>query len=248
MDKDVVEKCLAFCQALSSSNHLFSFNLKIGSDSFNFDLKELAKSSCVKKKKSPSQMRREMKRRDERKRAATKAEEDIAKVSDKSAMVTKPKCDPCGTSFNSEEELNTHNESDHKELSTPEKERSIESCSELQLTPIHIQRDEEKHSEQEGASSPVPIASPPPTFFKCHLKQSGGGKCGETFGSEKDLKSHAHRKHDYCIEHQYRYKNATVPVCPAPGVPSGRCISMNLAYCRHNRDCLLQLFPVGKSS
>ena len=45
MDKDVVEKCLAFCQALSSSNHRFSFNLKIGSDSFNFDLKELARSS-----------------------------------------------------------------------------------------------------------------------------------------------------------------------------------------------------------
>ena len=50
MDKDVIEKCLAFCQALSNSNQLFSFNLKIGSDSFNFDMKELAKSSCFKKK------------------------------------------------------------------------------------------------------------------------------------------------------------------------------------------------------
>merc|ERR1712114_83897 len=75
MDKDVIEKCLAFCQALSSSNQLFSFNLKIGSDSFNFDMKELAKSSCV-KKKSPSQLRREKRKRDERKRAATMAEED----------------------------------------------------------------------------------------------------------------------------------------------------------------------------
>ena len=84
MDKDVVEKCLAFCQALSSSNHLFSFNLKIGSDSFNFDLKEPAKSSCVKKKKSPSQMRREKKRRDDRKRAASEAEEDTAEGSEKS--------------------------------------------------------------------------------------------------------------------------------------------------------------------
>ena len=35
MDKDEVEKCLAFCQALSSSNQLFSFNLKIGSDTFD---------------------------------------------------------------------------------------------------------------------------------------------------------------------------------------------------------------------
>ena len=58
MDKDIVEKCLAFCQALSGNNKLFSFSLKIGSDNFNFELKELAKSSCIKKKKSPSQLRR----------------------------------------------------------------------------------------------------------------------------------------------------------------------------------------------
>ena len=161
---EVVEKCLAFCQALSSSNQLFSFNLKIGSDSFTFDMKELVKSSGAKKKKSPSQLRREKKRRDERKRAASKAEEDIAKVSDKSA---KPKCDPCGTSFNSEEDLNAHRESDHKALPTPEKERSIASCSELQLSAIHMQRNEKKLSEQEGASSPAPSASPPVLCLWC---------------------------------------------------------------------------------
>ena len=132
MDKDVVEKCLAFCQALSSSNQLFSFNLKIGGVTFSFDLKELAKSSCIKKKKSPSQLRREKKRKGvERKRGASKAEEDTAEVT-----VVKPKCDPCGASFNSEEELSTHRESDHKEMPSPEKERSSASCSDLQLTPI----------------------------------------------------------------------------------------------------------------
>ena len=108
MDKDVVEKCLAFCQALSNSNQLFSFNLKIGSDTFNFDLKELAKSSCVRKKKCPSQLRREKRRRDERKREASKAEEDIAEVSEVSVIVAKSKCDPCGARFNSEEELQAH--------------------------------------------------------------------------------------------------------------------------------------------
>ena len=217
MDKEVVEKCLAFCQALSSSNQLFSLNLKIGSDSFNFDMKELVKSSCAKKKKSPSQLRREMKRRDERKRAATKAEEDIAKVSDKSAMVTKPKCDPCGTSFNSEEELNTHRESDHKELSTPEKERSIASCSELQLSPIHTQRDEEKLSEQEGGSSPVPIAPPPPTFFKCDYWILGTGPCGifsgGTFNCKSDLRRHMHEVHGQCLD----FHLPNPPPCPLPG-------------------------------
>ena len=99
MDKDVVEKCLAFCQALSGNNKLFSFSLKIGSDNFNFELKELAKSSCLKKKKSPSQLRREMRRREDRKRATTTSKEDIAELSEASVIVVKPKCDPCDTTF-----------------------------------------------------------------------------------------------------------------------------------------------------
>ena len=209
MDKDVVEKCLAFCQALSSSNHLFSFNLKIGSDSFNFDLKELAKSSCVKKKKSPSQMRREKKRRDDRKRAASEAEEDTAEGSEKSVMVVKLKCDPCGKCFNSEQELNSHSESDHKALPTPEKERSIASCSELQLSPIHMERNEEKLSEQEGASSPAPSASPPLSLdVVCDLRRGFSQipwypECGKTFTNEDDLRVHVHLAHFTCFREKY---------------------------------------------
>ena len=204
MDKDVVEKCLAFCQALSNSNQLFSFNLKIGSDTFNFDLKELAKSSCVKKKKSPSQLRREKRRRDERKRA----EEDTVEGSEKSVMVVKPKCDPCGKSFNSEEELNSHIESDHKALPTPEKERSIASCSSLQLSPIHMQRDEGKLSEQEGASShEIP---PPSLSVVCDLGRGFNPlpspwdpECGKTFTNEDDLRVHVHLAHFTCFREKY---------------------------------------------
>ena len=209
MDKDVVEKCLAFCQALSSSNQLFSFNLKIGSDSFNFDLKELAKSSCVKKKKSPSQMRREKKRRDDRKRAASEAEEDTAEGSEKSVMVVKLKCDPCGKCFNSEQELNSHSESDHKALPTPEKVRSIVSCSELQLSPIHMERNEEKLSEQEGASSPAPSASPPLSLdVVCDLRRGFSQipwypECGKTFTNEDDLRVHVHLAHFTCFREKY---------------------------------------------
>ena len=140
MDKAVIEKCLAFCQALSADNKLFSFGLKIGSETFNFELKELVKSSCSKKKKSPSQMRREMRRKEERKRAATKTEEDIVQVSENSVRDVKPKCDQCGTSFYSEEELNAHNASDHKALLSPEKERSISSVGDLQMSPLSERR------------------------------------------------------------------------------------------------------------
>ena len=166
MNKDVVEKCLAFCQALSSNNKLFSFSLKIGSDNFNFELKELAKSSCIKKKKSPSQLRREMRRREERERAATKAKEDTAEQSEKSVVV-KPKCDPCDSTFNSEEELSAHIENVHKVLPSPEKERGIVPLCDLQLSPIHGQRDEEKPFEQEGAaSSPAPGAGESKSVLK----------------------------------------------------------------------------------
>ena len=166
MDKAVVQECLAFCQALSADNKLFSFALKIGSDTFNFELKELVKGSCSKKKKSPSQLRRELRRREERKQAATKTEEDIAQVSENPVMDKKPKCDSCGKTFNSEEELNAHNDSDHKAPLSPEKERSNASVSELQVSPLWVQqRDEDKLSEQEGASSPLPcVASPPPSL------------------------------------------------------------------------------------
>ena len=38
------------------------------------------------------------------------------------------------------------------------------------------------------------MPSPLPTLCVCNLKLRGGIKCGETFKSEKDLISHAHRE------------------------------------------------------
>ena len=37
------------------------------------------------------------------------------------------------------------------------------------------------------------MPSPLPTLLVCNQKQRGGVKCGETFKSEKDLKSHTHK-------------------------------------------------------
>ena len=87
-------------------------------------------------------------------------------MSENPVMDKKPKCDSCGKTFNSEEELNAHNDSDHKAPLSPEKERSNASVSELQVSPLRVQqRDEDKLSEQEGASSPLPcVASPPPSL------------------------------------------------------------------------------------
>ena len=80
MDIPVLEKCLAFCQGLVQSNQKFSFNFSCGKDNFNFDNKELVNSSW-KKMKSPSQFRREKKRRETRLMNTKDTEKVPAKVS-----------------------------------------------------------------------------------------------------------------------------------------------------------------------
>ena len=62
----VLDKCLAFCQALVQSNNQFTFKLAIGNVNFNFEHKKPEKSFWKKKKKSPSQIKREERRRQER--------------------------------------------------------------------------------------------------------------------------------------------------------------------------------------
>ena len=118
-------------------------------------------------------MRRENRRREERRRAATKAEEDIAETSEQSANV-KPKCDSCETGFNLEEELSAHIQSAH---TTPEKERGSESQIELQLSPIQMQRSEEKPSEQDSASFSAPDAVATSSPKKKSVLVSAGQTC-----------------------------------------------------------------------
>ena len=73
-----VDKCLALCHALVSSNKKFTFTHLIGKKTFKFDDKELVASSYVKnRKKSPSQIRRKDRKREARKLKVAKQEERI---------------------------------------------------------------------------------------------------------------------------------------------------------------------------
>ena len=77
MNSAIVDKCLDFCNGLVKSNKQFSFNLSLGKDiNFKFQQKEPANGSWTRKKKSPSQLRREAKRKNERDKA------EVAKNSD----------------------------------------------------------------------------------------------------------------------------------------------------------------------
>ena len=143
----MVEKCLAFCQALLTTNKTF---LSINKDSFVLTNKELTKSSCAGKKKSPSQVRREMRRRKERESRKSEVTVNVAEhcVSKNSDLETPETyfCNHCETNFKTEKGLNIHVGKVHKEdvlESTPEKELvEVQDESSLLLTPIREVREE----------------------------------------------------------------------------------------------------------
>ena len=126
-----VDKCLAFCQALVSSNQKFTFTLSIGKETFKFDNKELVASSCGnnKKKKSPSQVRREERRREARKlKTAEQVVEALPsatpqQAAEKTAVHAVPqqesttsefKCEQCDYKSTSERGLKQHARIKHR--------------------------------------------------------------------------------------------------------------------------------------
>ena len=186
-----VDKCLAFCQSLAMSGQKFSFTLSIGKDNFSFTNKELGPSSCM-KKKSPSQIRRELRRKEERslKKAAEPAEK-VVEASESDSTVGF-QCSQCDLSFKAGEDLNAHIGEVHSApvLPTPEKERAPDQAAELLLTPISGQRKEEDTHLHDVSVCDLP------------MKPGGGTKCGKTFANENDLRMHAKKNHNYCLEHK----------------------------------------------
>ena len=180
-----VDKCLAFCQSLIMSGQKFSFTLSIGKDNFSFTNKELGPSSCM-KKKSPSQIRRELRRKEERslKKAAEPAEK-VVEASESDSTVGF-QCSQCDLSFKAGEDLNAHIGEVHSApvLPTPEKERAPDQVTELLLTPISGQRKEE-----DTHLHAVSICDLP-------MKPWGSAKCGKTFANENDLRMHAKKYHE----------------------------------------------------
>ena len=62
----LLSKCLDFCQALSSKGQAFNFSVAIGPDfTFSMDTRCKAASPRIKKKASPSTLRRNARRREE---------------------------------------------------------------------------------------------------------------------------------------------------------------------------------------
>ena len=128
---------VTFCQALVQSNNQFTFKLAIGNFDFNFEHKKPEKSFWKKKMKSPSQVRREERRRQER--AKVNDPKEAGKASEEISKPVAFNCSHCDFTSSSEEDLRIHVETQHTSsvLPTPEKEHAPHQIAELELTPVH---------------------------------------------------------------------------------------------------------------
>ena len=127
-NSDLTSQCMAFCQALASKVQTFSFALNVGSFSFSLDTKGDGSSTRSKKRKSPSALRRDARRRAEflQKNPVPSTER---KSSDKETAPEKEledrnkkffKCDQCDHDLRSENGLKIHVGKSHKKVnSTP---------------------------------------------------------------------------------------------------------------------------------
>ena len=176
MDTLVVEKCQAFCQALTTGNHKFIFSLSIGKDNFNFETKELKTSSCEKKKKSPSQIRREEKRKEERRRESfLKTKAASPKDTPALAPEREQECKLCNKVFRTEKGLKSHKTRTHKKeiLRTQHREN----------TPLQVSPAKEEPREEECICCGEVMSQ-----NKCH-------GCGKEFSCETQLIEHIGDNH-----------------------------------------------------
>ena len=137
-------------------------------------------------------------------------------------------CSQCDSSFKAEEDLNAHIGEVHSApvLPTPEKERAPDQApGELRMSQNRVQREEIKHSEEEGASpackapasrstwNTSPLGAPPAPRLCGLTLWSRGPKCEKTFNLEHDWRCHAHEVHHLCMK---VLKRDPAP-CPYPG-------------------------------
>ena len=157
-DSTLATKCMDFCNALASQGLAFSFTLSVGPDfSFSLDARERNQAANVltaevKKKLSPSQVRRNARRRQEflKRKAETNGKEQVVEAKTL-------KCDQCDKQFKSESGLKIHMGKSHKNVNTtPERMRQQPASPATKPTsPLSDARREEVGEEKEEPVSPT---------------------------------------------------------------------------------------------
>ena len=179
-DSSLAAKCLDLCQVLAGQGLAFNFSLSIGSN-FSFSLEARGKGQALatqgktKKKKTPSTLRRNARRRTEflkKKLEDSPGNEDVsAKEAVKKVVECGSfKCEQCENVFKSENGLKIHAGKAHKKVnsipSTPQKLRQqLGGSVSLSASPLLDASREERSLPQSPPSPPSP--SSPPSPHKC---------------------------------------------------------------------------------
>ena len=204
----LLSKCLEFCQALSSKGQAFNFSVAIGPDfTFSMDTRSKAASPGIKKKASPSTLRRNARRREEylqRKQntSPVNSTEEVEIVSDAVS------CDQCDYKPASEKGLRQHKRMKHKPsqpaLTTPEKNRTSSSVASLAVSP------------SAEASRIMPCQdceNDDCSTHCCEIHKCGG--CEKMFSNHDDMSVHMATVHPFmchichmdCIDYNGRFKH-----------------------------------------
>ena len=177
----LLSQCLDFCQTLSSKSLTFSFALSIR-NSFSFHLDTSGEGAIApeakKKKKTPSALRRNARRRAEFVKNKIEAstsdalQSEHVSVEEAVEKIEKAfKCDQCENSFKSENGLKIHAGKSHKKVtsltSTPDRLRQqLEGSVSLSASPLLDASREEfslNYDAVEESVNPPPSLRPPPS-------------------------------------------------------------------------------------
>ena len=113
VDTSLASKCMDFCQALANQGQAFNFSLTITSGfSFSLDTRKKAASPDVKKKASPSTLRRNAKRKEEYLKHKLN-HSTVNHVEEVGAASSVPSCDQCDFKSVSEKGLRQHKRMKH---------------------------------------------------------------------------------------------------------------------------------------
>ena len=126
-DSSLTNKCLELCHALAGQGKDFKFSLTIGSTfTFSLESREGKETPPTRKKKSPSTLRRNAKRREDfLKKKPTSESASATGLESNQLMLQRQEfqCDECDFKSKSENGLKIHKGKSHKEVPTPEKLR-----------------------------------------------------------------------------------------------------------------------------
>ena len=141
-DSTLTTQCLDFCQALAGQGKVFKFSITIDSTfTFSLDTREGKETfpTRIKKRSSPSTIRRNAKRREEYLKRSPSEAATATGLETIQKQCNAFQCDHCDSTFKTENGLKIHKGRSHKEASSPEKIRKPSSQSSLIVSPIREQ-------------------------------------------------------------------------------------------------------------